>query len=63
MKLIPDDAVIEDIHIENANDYPDFADAFIASATINGRDATSQELDELNEDSSHVHELAMEKYF
>ena len=38
------------------NDYPDFCDAYILSAEINGVKMTEEELDELNEDSEFVHE-------
>ena len=36
------------------NDYPDFCDAFICSADINGREMTDDELDELNNDREFV---------
>ena len=38
----------------NYNDYPDFCDAFICSADINGREMTETELDELNNDREFV---------
>jgi len=37
-----EDIVIEDIEMD---DYPDFSNAFIASASFNGRDLTDDELD------------------
>ena len=44
----------------DTSDYPDFCDAYIADASIleNGkwREATEQELDELNNDSDLVYE-------
>ena len=38
----------------NYNDYPDFCDAFICSADINGREMTETELDELNNDREFI---------
>lgn len=48
----------ENIEIENIvpSDYPDFVDAYISYATLNGRELTENELDELNEDSQFVYE-------
>lgn len=56
---------IEDVEVDgiDTRDYPDFADAFIASATYEGRDMTDDELAALNEDSGYVYECAMERYF
>lgn len=54
--LIASDFVVEGI---DTADYPDFCDAYIESASVfeNGewRDATDDELDELNEDSDLVY--------
>lgn len=52
----------------NTNDYPDFCDAFISNANVlldngNIREATEKELDELNQDSSYVYDLVIEKVF
>lgn len=54
---------LEDIRIAKINhrDHPDYVDAFIESATIDGRELTESELDELNEDSSFVHEQVLER--
>lgn len=59
-----------DIELEgiNTNDYPDFCDAFISSANVlmnngNIREANEKELDELNQDSSYVYDLVIEKVF
>ena len=43
---------IEDIEIDgiNHNDYPDFCDAFISSATYQNRDMTEEELEILDEE-------------
>lgn len=54
--LIASDFVVEGI---DTADYPDFVDAYIESASVfeNGdwRDATDDELDELNEDSDLIY--------
>lgn len=54
---------IDDVEVDgiNTNDYPDFCDAYIASAILvdnNGvyRDATDRELDIINDDSDFVSE-------
>lgn len=52
----------------NTNDYPDFCDAFISNANVlldngNIREVTEKELDELNQDSSYVYDLVIEKVF
>lgn len=45
----------------DTKDYPDFTDAFIVSANVkegdNIREATQEELDELNNDSCFINEL------
>ena len=53
-------AEIEDVWM---GDYPDFCDAYISSAEIDGREATEEELDELNEDRDFVYELVWERLF
>lgn len=54
--LVASDLVVEGI---DTADYPDFCDAYIESASVleNGewRDATEDELDEINEDSDLVY--------
>jgi len=56
---------IENVDLDgvNINDYPDFCDAYVASATYDGRDMTDDELDEINENSEYIRELVMEKLF
>lgn len=44
-------------------DAPDYCDAFIVSAKIDGADLTEAELDELNEDSQLVYELLMKHLY
>jgi hypothetical protein len=43
------------------DDYPKFVDAYIASASYNGKPLTDSELDELNADPNLIHALK-EKY-
>jgi len=59
MKL--DYSLIEDIQLDGIDhrDAPDFCDAFIVSASYNGREMTQEELDILNEDSSFVYECVL----
>ena len=45
------------------NDYPDFSDAFIASAEYDGEDMTDEQLDEINECYDFVHEAVMNQIF
>jgi hypothetical protein len=54
-----------DIEVDGIDerDYPDFCDAYIAFAMVEGREATEAELDSLNDDSSLVHELVNEILF
>lgn len=47
----------------DTNDYPDFSDAFIASADYNGVKMTDKQLDELNEDLDFVHQSVYNKLF
>jgi len=58
-----DTKLITDCEVENANEYPDFPDAFISWASFEDRDLTDSELDELNEDSSFVYEKCLEEWF
>ena len=48
---------ISDVEVEGIDtaDYPDFCDAFIASADYDGREMTDEELDTLNDDSDFVY--------
>tara|TARA_R110000751_G_scaffold23401_1_gene64857 strand:+ start:109 stop:294 length:186 start_codon:yes stop_codon:yes gene_type:complete len=55
-----DNIVIEGI---DENDYPDFCDAFISSADYNGVEMTSEQLDQLNEDSSFVYECVQDDLY
>ena len=52
--------MVEDIVIEGINhgDYPDYCDAFIVSATYNGRKMTEREIEDLPDD--FVYEKVLE---
>ena len=54
---------ISDIEVEgiDMNDYPDFCDAYIASALYDGRAMTDEELDILNNDGDSVYD-AVQKF-
>jgi len=56
---------IDDIELDgiNTRDYPDFCDAYIASATYKGRDMTDAELDRLNEDTDYVHAKVIDRLY
>jgi len=42
------------------NDYPDYVDAYVVSADIDGRKMTKEELDELNDNPYLVYDLLMD---
>ena len=48
---------IDNIEVDGIDyaDYPDFCDAYIASAYYDGREMTDEELDVLNDDSDFVY--------
>ena len=50
--------LIHNIEVDgiNYNDYPDFCDAYIASAYYDGKPMTDEQLDEINEDAAFVYE-------
>ena len=45
------------------NDYPDFVDAFIVSAEIDGVELTDAELEELNCNSDFVYQCVLNELF
>jgi hypothetical protein len=49
---------ITEIYVEGIDmmDYPDFCDAYIESAMIDGVEATEAELEDLNSESSFLYE-------
>ena len=57
-----DKKLISDVEVEgiDTSDYPDFCDAFIASAEYDGKEMTETQLDELNEDYDYVYEKVMD---
>jgi hypothetical protein len=56
-KIKLDYSKIEDVEIDGIDyrDAPDFCDAYIASATYDGRPMTEDELEVLNEDGDYVY--------
>jgi hypothetical protein len=54
------DVVVASIDL---SDYPDFCDAYVESATYQGRDMTEEELEVLNEDGEFVYNHAVEQVF
>ncbi len=56
---------LENLEVEgiDTRDYPDFCDAYISYAEIDGREASQEELDELSEDSQFVYELVWDRLF
>lgn len=54
---------VDDLTVEGVDrkDYPDFCDAFFDSGSINGRELTEQELDDLSDKYPEiVNEMAFE---
>lgn len=53
-----DYSLIEDVEVAgiDTKDCPDFVDAYIESASYDGREMTEEELEVLNADSSYVYE-------
>jgi hypothetical protein len=56
---------ISDIEVNGVNirNYPDFCDAFIASATYDGRPMSDSELDRLNSDTDYVYNCVMDRLY
>jgi len=61
MKL--DYQLISDVVVDHIDpkDAPDYADAFIASATYAGREMTDDEMEVLNVDSAYVNQKTIEQ--
>lgn len=55
--------LIDDIELDGIvpEDMPDYSDAFICSASYDGRKMTDEELDALNDDADFVHELVLKQ--
>jgi hypothetical protein len=45
------------------NDHPDYVDAFITYAELDGEPMTEEQLDELNDDKGLVYDLLMDHLF
>jgi hypothetical protein len=52
-----------DVDGVDTRDYPDFCDAYICYAELEGRPLTEVELDEVNEDRDFVYEHVLNKLF
>lgn len=63
MKL--DLSKIQNVQVENIRmyDYPDFVDAYISYAEIDGRELTEDELDALNENQDFRYNAIMERVY
>ena len=57
--------LIDNIEVEgiDTKDYPDFCDAFIASADYDGKPMTDEQLAEINEDREFVYECVQNHLF
>ena len=57
--------LIDNIEVDgiDTNDYPDFCDAFIVSANYDGQPMSEAQIDELNEDSSFLHDCVYNQLF
>tara|TARA_R110002167_G_scaffold86851_1_gene234825 strand:+ start:1092 stop:1292 length:201 start_codon:yes stop_codon:yes gene_type:complete len=57
--------LIDNIEVDgiDTNDYPDFCDAFIVSADYDGQPMSEAQIDELNEDSSFLHDCVYNQLF
>ena len=63
--MILDYSKIVDAQLDgvNLNDYPDFCDAYVTSATYEDHDMTDEELDEINNNRDYVYELVIKRLF
>ena len=57
--------LIDNVKVEgiDTKDYPDFCDAFIASADYDGEPMTDEQLEELNNDRDYVYECVQNYLF
>lgn len=58
-----DKSKIQDIQLFICNEYPDFPNSYIESATYEGKELTEDQLEELNNDSSFVYEEIIRQIF
>lgn len=67
MKVTLNDRSVVDLDIDGIDmrDYPDFCDAYIASAAWEdtGENLTDEELEELNDDRDLVYELVLQRIY
>ena len=55
--------VVEDIEGIDTSDYPDFCDAYISEASIDGEPVTNEQLEEINENSQFVYDAVIRWVF
>lgn len=57
--------LIDNIEVDGIDtcDYPDFCDAFIASADYDGKEMTDEQLDEINGDYCFVYDCVQNHLF
>lgn len=57
--------LIDNIEVDgiDTNDYPDFCDAFIVSADYDGQPMSEAQIEELNENSSFIHDCVYNQLF
>lgn len=60
-----DKTKIENIELDSVHgwDYPDFTDAYISYAEIDGEELTDKQYEELNEDSRFLEEQIIKKIY
>ena len=60
-----DYSLIEDVTFDGIDfkDVPDFCDAFICDAKVEGRQATDEELDQMNDDGQFRYDMVMESVY
>ena len=53
---------VDSFEVDGINhwDYPDYCDAYLDSAKVDGREATQAELDELQQDNDLVYDVLMD---
>lgn len=56
---------VSDVEIDGIDfaDAPDFCDAFIISASIDGREATDAELDQINAERDFVYDCVLRRFY
>jgi len=56
---------ISDIVLEgiDTSDYPDFCDAYIASASYDGEEMTNEQIEMINQDTQYVYDCVIDHLF